>query len=189
MPLIQWHEQRFLQTQKVNFGQVVYPSLEKIVLSAVSSSVEKEIRYKCRVVYDAQTIQVEFVPYSKKTIEKLVVKVDDTIEYGFKYSNRKRFDELTKDLRADEEVLIVKNDLLTDTSFTNIALFDGEKWYTPSKPLLQGVQRAHLLSEKIIFERNIRATDLPNYFSIKLFNALNDWEESWTIETKYIIHN
>ncbi|ANI89114.1 hypothetical protein A9P82_07315 [Arachidicoccus ginsenosidimutans] len=180
MPLIHWHEQRFVKTQEANFSKIIYPSLEKIILQS-NIPQENNIRYKCRVVYDSANVQVEFSPYQKKQINKLIVKVDDEIDYSFKYENREKLNALTKDLKPDEEVLIVKNNLLTDTSFTNIALFDGTNWFTPAKPLLQGVQRNELLSQKIIHEADIDIFQLKNYSKIKLFNALNDWEHVWEL--------
>jgi 4-amino-4-deoxychorismate lyase len=181
MPLIQRHEQRFAKTQQINFGKIIFPSLEKIILSE-NLPAEKYIRCKCRVVYDSANVQVTFSPYRKKKINKLIVKIADEVNYHFKYENRAQLNALTKDLNPDEEVLIVKNNLLTDTSFTNIALFDGDYWHTPAKPLLQGVRRNELLAKNIICEANISVAQLKNYSKIRLFNALNGWEDAWELD-------
>ena len=42
--------------------------------------------------------------------------------------------------REQDEILITRNGLLTDTSIANIALFNGKEWHTPKHPLLKGVQ-------------------------------------------------
>jgi 4-amino-4-deoxychorismate lyase len=47
-----------------------------------------------------------------------------------------------------EEIIIVKNNCITDTSYTNLLFLKDEKWYTPSTYLLNGVMRQHLLKEK-----------------------------------------
>ena len=185
MPLIYWHEERFAKTQSANFGKIIYPSLEEIV-RASDTPKGNNICYKCRVVYDSENIDVEFPVYQRKKINRLIVKTDNEIDYQFKCANRKRLNLLCKDLRADEEVLIVKNDLLTDTSFTNIALFDGSNWFTPEKPLLQGVQRNYLLSKKMIHEKDISLQELKTYSKIKLFNALNDWNDAWELDRSNI---
>lgn len=185
MPLIHWHEQRFAKTQSASFGKIIYPSLEKIVLHA-NVPQERQIRYKCRVVYDAADATVEFSVYKRKTIDKLIVQTANEIDYCFKHENREQLNFLCKGLQPDEEVLIVKNKLLTDTSFTNIALFDGTQWLTPAKPLLQGVQRNYLLSQKIILAKDISLQALKDYSKIKLFNALNDWNDAWELDIKNI---
>ena len=68
--------------------------------------------------------------------------------------------------------MIVKNNLLTDTSTCNIALFNGQDWYTPERPLLKGVQRQYLLSKGLIKTKDIYISDLIKYNRIRLFNAL-----------------
>ncbi len=185
MPLVHWHEQRFAKTQQANFGKIIYPSLEEIIFRS-NIPTEKNIRYKCRVIYDSVSIQVEFSPYQKKTINKLVVRVDDTINYHFKYANRERLNILSQNLKKAEEMLVVKNNLLTDTSFTNIALFDSKKWYTPAYPLLQGTRRNDLLSKNIIHEKDIAIDHLKDYLKIKLFNAMIDWNEAWELDIKNV---
>ncbi len=59
---------------------------------------------------------------------------------------------------------------LTDTSYTNIALYDGEQWFTPSTPLLRGTMRQRLLDCGLLQEREIMVSDIPNYQYISLFN-------------------
>ncbi|MDE1192094.1 MAG: aminotransferase class IV [Arachidicoccus sp.] len=186
MPLIHWHEQRFLKTQKANFGKIIYFSLEEIILDS-NYPKEKNIRYKCRVVYDAANVEVEFSPYQRKQINKLIIKEGSEIEYSFKYADRNKLNALSENLKDDEEVLIVQNNLLTDTSFTNIALYNGTDWLTPAKPLLQGVQRNYLLSQNVIHEADIDFRDLKNYSEIKLFNALNGWESAWILSCSDIL--
>lgn len=186
MPLIHWHEERFARTQRVHFDKIIYPSLEEIIRQSDIPK-EEQTRYKCRVVYDSANVRVEFSVYRRKAIDKLIAKTDNEIDYRYKYENREQLNFLSKNLQSGEEVLIVKNNLLTDTSFTNIALFDGAQWFTPAKPLLQGVQRNYLLSQKIIREADINIRQLKNYTAIKLFNALNNWHDAWELDTECLI--
>ena len=44
--------------------------------------------YKCRVTYDNNGHQIEFVKYEFPQINSLKLVVDDDIEYNIKYSNR-----------------------------------------------------------------------------------------------------
>ena len=60
-------------------------------------------------------------------------------------------------IRQDkDDILIVKNGLLTDTSIANIALYDGNDWYTPLHPLLKGTKRAELLDKGVLKEKEIK---------------------------------
>jgi 4-amino-4-deoxychorismate lyase len=74
----------------------------------------------------------------------------------------------------DSDVLIVKNGLITDTSFANIAFSDGNKWYTPDTPLLKGTQRAYYLAQGILTERRISPADLRGFTKARLINAMLD---------------
>ena len=80
-------------------------------------------------------------------------------------------------VKPSEEIVIVQQNHLTDTSYTNIALFDGELWITPSTPLLNGTRRKQLLNAGKIIEREVLVTDLNSFQSISLINAMIDLEE------------
>lgn len=59
-----------------------------------------------------------------------------------------------------DEIIIIKNGLVTGTSFTNIAIYKDGKWITPKHPLLLGTKRAALLEKGIIQEADITVDDL-----------------------------
>lgn len=129
--------------------------------------------YKARVVYDLQgTTEVDFQPYAVRPVRTLRLVEDDAVDYAFKYENRSALNAL-RDRRAGcDEVIIVRNGLLTDTSYTNLALFDGTGWFTPCTPLLRGTRRRYLLERGVLQERDLRPADLPRYSSLCLFNAM-----------------
>lgn len=136
-----------------------------------------EEKHKCRVTYGPEILTIEWERYLPRPIKSLLLVVDDTIEYSYKYKNRDHLNQLHAQRGDCDDVLIVKNGLLTDTSYANIALFDGLNWYTPEVPLLPGTQRAFLLDEGVLIPREIKVDDLVRYSSVKLFNAMLDWEE------------
>ena len=61
-------------------------------------------------------------------------------------------------------------------NFANIALYDGNSWYTPAHPLLRGTKRAELLDNQLIVEKDISWLQLDDYTHIMLFNAMIDWK-------------
>ncbi|HON17298.1 MAG TPA: chorismate-binding protein, partial [Spirochaetota bacterium] len=59
----------------------------------------------------------------------------------------------------------------------NIAFYDGEKWLTPTKPLLYGTKREYLLEEGKIVEEEISTRDIKFFYKVSLINAMLDLEE------------
>ena len=71
------------------------------------------------------------------------------------------------------DILIVKNNLVSDTSFSNIAFFDGNNWFTPSLPLLKGTKRELLIYNGLLNVIDIKVTDIKkNFKSFCLINSM-----------------
>ncbi|MDD5400825.1 MAG: aminotransferase class IV family protein [Sulfurimonas sp.] len=133
---------------------------------------------RCRLTYDISKtyIEVTYHEYNKREISSLKIVYDDSIEYSMKYANRDKLDELFS-LRGEcDDILIVKNSLITDTSIANIAFFDGSRWITPASPLLRGTTRERLLREGKIFEEEIAVNDLEKFSQVALMNAMIDFD-------------
>lgn len=131
---------------------------------------------RCRIVYDQKHYTIEYLPYTKRKIENLKLVFCDDIEYSKKYEDREKLNELYSQRQECDEILIVKEGLLTDTSIANIALFDGKVWKTPKQPLLEGTMRAKLLDEEKIFAADIHYTDIPKFQKLALMNAMIDFD-------------
>ena len=128
--------------------------------------------YKCRVVYDSNVQSVEFTPYVQREIRSLKLVATELESLAYKLEDRTGLNAAFA-LRGNcDDVLLVKNGLLTDTSYCNIALFDGENWYTPRVPLLYGVNRAQLIAGGKLIEKDLKPADLVNFQDICLFNAM-----------------
>lgn len=187
MPLLFRHAERFRHTQLALWKKVWYPDLEGIIKAkALEFHFVPDQKYKCRIVYGEDYVDTQFFEYQQKQINCLVPKEGGLIQYDYKYENRDFLNVLKGDLVQNAEILILKDGLLTDTSFTNIALQRHGKWFTPRVPLLSGVQRAALLDQKIIFEKDINVKDLCTFDKIKLFNAMVSWQEAWELPIDYV---
>ena len=73
-----------------------------------------------------------------------------------------------------DDILIVRDGLITDTSFSNIVFSDGDKWFTPEEPLLEGTTRNRLLAEAKIHTAPVRPGDLGQFNTFRLINAMMD---------------
>ncbi len=132
--------------------------------------------YRCRLIYDTNGfIETTYHHYQKREINSLKILYDDTIEYAIKYANREKLDALFAQREEGDDVLIVKNGLVTDTTIANIAFFDGKRWITPALPLLRGTTRQRLLDEGKIFEEEIRIQDIERFKQVALMNAMIDF--------------
>lgn len=128
---------------------------------------------KVRVLYGKDGIEdISYSKYAMRNIKRLKIVSDSNIEYRFKSADRSAINALADKKGDRDEIIISKNSLLTDSSFTNIALFDGHSWYTPKHPLLKGTKRALLIEKGIIKEKNILENDIYKYKAIRLFNAM-----------------
>lgn len=129
-------------------------------------------RVKCRVEYAAGVVAVEYAPYSLRPVARLRLTPADGLDYRYKRSDRTALGTLFAGRGDADDVLLVQGGRLTDTSICNIALFDGEAWYTPDRPLLAGTRRAALLEAGLVLPRCIPVGELGRYRRIRLFNAM-----------------
>ena len=87
-----------------------------------------------------------------------------------------------------EEIIIVKNNCITDTSYTNLLFLKDEKWYTPSTYLLNGVMRQHLLATKKIKETEITLQNIKEFTHFQLINSMNDFDDMFIYPIERIVN-
>lgn len=134
------------------------------------------LTYKCRVTYGGQIEKIEFEPYQPRSVRSLKLALADDIDYAHKYADRSALNALFAQRGSCDDVLLLRNGFITDTSYANVALYDGNRWYTPAHPLLPGTQRARLLREGMLHTANMRPNDLTDFRAISLVNAMLLWE-------------
>jgi 4-amino-4-deoxychorismate lyase len=131
--------------------------------------------YKLRLEYDFQLRRLEFQEYRMREVQLLQL-VPITLEpMLYKSSARELIDGAFNRRGECDDVLLVREGLLTDTSYANIALFDGRKWLSPRVPLLYGTRRAYLIDRGLIEPADIRVEDISRFQLIRMFNALIDF--------------
>lgn len=143
--------------------------------------------YKCRILYDDQNIEYEIIKYQFPEIHSLKIVFDDDIDYSYKYADRENLQKLFSQREQCDDILIIKNGIITDTYFANIVFFENETWFTPKYPLLQGTKRAKYLTEGIIFEKNITIDNLKDFKYAKIINSMIDIDDLPEIEIDKII--
>lgn len=156
-----------------------YPDRVKINLcnSLNLLNFPKDGLYKCRIVFDSKIQDIQFLSYQLpqiKTLKVVEISIPTTL---YKSADRKKINEVYAQRIDCDDVLMVKNNLVTDSSYCNTAFFDGKTWVTPKIPLIYGIQREELIKNKIIIEKDIGISDVFSYQSICLFNALIEFGE------------
>ncbi len=151
-------------------------------------SLPKSIQvFKLRIVYDKLVREIDFVPYKRPNKKSLKLIFCDKIDYSYKYLDRKLInDRFIKKGEADD-IIIVKNGLITDSSFANLLFYDGEKWFTPAKPLLKGTQRDKMIAEERAIEVDITPADLALFKNVRLINAMIRFEDEVDISISNVI--
>ena len=132
--------------------------------------------FRCRVVYNEKDYTVSYHPYQKKDIRTLKLVVANEIEYSKKYLNREAINNLFAKKASCDDVLIVKNGLITDTSIANVAFFYKNEWLTPKQPLLYGTTRQRLLESSKIIMHDIEVADVQKFSQMALMNAMIDFD-------------
>jgi 4-amino-4-deoxychorismate lyase len=164
---LEYHQQRYQSVLK-HFNADGFKQLHKFIKAP------KKGLFRCRVLYTPDNIDdifVEYIPYEKREIKTLKIVYDDTIDYRFKSTNREDINRLFM-MRGDcDDILIVKEGFITDTSIANIALYDGI-WKTPKHPLLKGTTRQRLLDNGELTEEDIRVEDLASFSKVALLNSM-----------------
>jgi 4-amino-4-deoxychorismate lyase len=180
------HNERMNRSRYELFGCKDELNLGELI--EIPSDITKDV-YKCKVIYSDTIKDVEFRMYAPRKIEQLRLACCDEIDYSYKYLERTIFDELMRknNCKENDDILIIKNGRVTDTSYSNIALFDGKEWHTPEFPLLKGTKRARLILDKRILEKDILVEQLPHYEKIVLINAMLEFDIDKAYPTRNII--
>ena len=137
-------------------------------LSSIISPPTNDI-YRCRVIYNRDIISVEYIPYIYREIETLSI-VESDIDYRYKYEDREMLNSLKS--KESDEVIIIKDNLVTDTTIANIAFLSKDGWITPKKPLLEGTTRERLIDSGLLTTRDIKKDEILSFNGIALMDAM-----------------
>jgi 4-amino-4-deoxychorismate lyase len=158
---LSYHSKRISRTigLNLNLQEYIYPPNNKLL--------------KCKVIYNKyEIISIDYSEYTAKNLNKFKIVYCDTINYTYKFTNRKELNTLNTKENEAEDIIIIKNKLITDTSIANIAILKNNQWITPLKPLLLGTTRDRLLESNFLKESNLTLADLQNADSFAIMNAM-----------------
>jgi len=128
--------------------------------------------FRLRIDYAKEIQNFQYEVLRDRYFEDFKI-VNSDIEYEFKYSNRDEINALKVD---DSEIIVIKNELIRDTSIANIALYIDDIWLTPRTPLLKGTTRARLLDNGFLKCADLVVDDLKKAQNFAIMNALIDFK-------------
>src|SRR5512133_3120365 len=161
---------RFIETIKILNGQICNPEIHQQRMDRTREEVlglppdlilREDIRllsehskglWKCRIVYSEKILSVVFNAYIPRKISTIQLVEAGNLNYKYKYEDRGELDRLFSLRGIADDILLIKNCQITDTSYSNIAFRSGKKWFTPSMPLLNGTKRQSLLKSGFLTE-------------------------------------
>ncbi|APW66582.1 MULTISPECIES: aminotransferase class IV [Arcobacteraceae] len=163
---LDYHCKRIANTiaLNINLSEYIYPPSNKLL--------------KCKVIYDESGIlDVQYDEYKKRQIKSFKIIYDDNISYSKKTVNRDELNKLFNQRQNSDEIIIIKNNIVTDTSIANIAILYEGTWITSKSYLLKGTTRSRYLNETQIIEKDITLEMLKKAEKIALMNAMIDFDE------------
>ena len=166
---LDYHQARMNQAMEEFHKDSAKIDLKEFLISCPMPSIGL---HKVRLIYDTEIQSIQISHYVHREIRKLKLVHSDSISYSHKFETRIELEKLLA-LRGDcDDVIIVKNNRITDSSFANLAFKKGDKWYTSSAYLLNGTMRQQLIDQKIVLEEEVTIADLTKYEKAKLINSM-----------------
>ncbi|MCQ9123079.1 hypothetical protein BKK54_05900 [Rodentibacter genomosp. 1] len=169
---IEYHQARYERSLRHFYGKSAVKIFNLFELIQIPSHLQNQL-VRCRIDYNAESTQIQYVEYQRKIYRTFQPIICDEIDYSLKYANRDLLNSLLAQRGKCDEIMIIKHGKVTDCSIGNLIFRQGNQWFTPDTPLLQGTQREKLLQESKIREATIYAQDIEKYDEIRLINAMN----------------
>lgn len=177
-----YHQTRFDKTRQAFFYNHSLPS---IILADYILPPSTTGLYRCRILYGTKIFSIEYLPYRIKPIKTLRVvttemlgyQIQKDFNYHYKFADRTVLNQLFSLRGETDEILIVDNSSLKETSIANIAFLKEGRWLTPETPLLKGTKRAYLLDKGKLHPASLSLEELFSYQYMMIFNAMIDWQE------------
>lgn len=169
-----WHEKRFRKAYLKYFGKSAYFNL----LDQIKIPKEfKKGNVKLKVLYGKNGRETQFEIYKLQKINSIRLVHVSSLMYPLKFTNREKLNSLYEQRGGCDDVIIVRDGQITDSSYANLIFFNGREWITPKHPLLKGTCRARLLANGKIKMATLGIQELKAFKGLKLINAMRDFDQ------------
>ncbi len=180
---IELHNDRLNRTRNHFFDNQLAIDLSdhlSIPLDLIHSTV------KCTITYGEKIQHISYSSYQIRAVHSLKMIENNSIDYTFKSSNRELLEAMFL-LKGDcDDILIVKNGYLTDSSYANLILLRENRWYSMQNPLLLGTRLQSYLIEKLVTPTLVTPNDLHLFSEARIINAMISIDDSPIIPVQNI---
>jgi 4-amino-4-deoxychorismate lyase len=169
---LEWHNKRMTESSELL-------NAKKLCLELTDFDIPEIFKYgivKCRITYSKHIEKMEYEHYIIKPVNTFKLIFDNAIDYSHKFADRSKLLMLYEMRKDFDDIIIIKNGLVTDSFYANLCFEKNRELFTPSKPLLNGTKRQKLISEKRIIPIDITSKEIDKYEKIHLINAMLDIE-------------
>ncbi|MDK2909167.1 MAG: 4-amino-4-deoxychorismate lyase [Bacteroidales bacterium] len=166
---LDYHRQRMQHSSQMLFPGYQPPDPENLLKNIDIHSLQGTLKW--RIIYGPDKLQNEIIPYTYKSIRTLKL-LKTSIDYSHKFANRDSLDSLYEQRDSADDVLLVKDEKITDTTIANIVFLKDGKLFTPDQPLLMGTAIRRLLDEGKVMAMRICPKDISQFEAFWLVNAL-----------------
>jgi len=173
---LRYHNARLNRSRKTLFGASRELDLSDFLMDRPAHGV-----WRCRVFYTLYIEKVEYLPYVPVRRRRFAL-AEFGGEYAFKYADRRSLELLLRSRPEADDLILVRDGMLTDTTTANIALRKKGEWLTPRHPLLPGTVRARLLEEGLLREADISCDELRGFEELALMNAMIGFRKIGRVE-------
>lgn len=187
--LAPFHERRMLDTCMEAYGEFRLPPLSAIDIPDWCHAGE----VKMRIVYGRNIENVSFVRYERRAVRSLkVVEAGVDMDYHLKYADRACIERLYGMRGHCDDILIVRDGRICDTSYTNVIMTDGKRRFVPSTYLLPGVMRSWLISTGKVMVDDFDVTSLMpdnkwGFTHIMMINSMMPPESAIVIPLESVV--
>lgn len=174
---LELHQRRLTLTQLAHFG---FATRIELNTQLGRRSLPAAGLFKVRVTYSREIESIEVDPYTRRRVQRIELVEAESLDYRYKYADRRLIDALRQEVAPGAQPVIVQRGLLTDTTYANICVFDGNRWLTPARPLLEGTARAAALAARQVQAAAISVADFRagRYSKMKLINCMTLFDEA-----------
>ncbi len=132
---------------------------------------------KCKIIYDIQGIlSITETEYLVRATDALqIIDIQAHENYPYKSLDRRWIEAYVQKLPARTDALFVRDGLVLESSYTNVALLQEGRWYTPSHPLHRGTTLQRFTESGHLIPREIPVHTLKDFEELRLFNAILGW--------------
>jgi 4-amino-4-deoxychorismate lyase len=174
IPLLNFHQKRVDISYSSVFKKVNTYNLQE----CIKPFLKKDGIQKCRFIYDDKKYRIEIIDYQIIEPKRIGwLRIDPNFNYSFKYYDRNFFNKIKESYSGFNEIILVKNDLITDSTYCNLIVYAKGKWIVPQTCLLNGVERTRIISAYNFPIEPITIDEFLSAKEYKLINAMRPFED------------